>query len=155
MHCRCIGVASKYLLQLLHDLLEGRLQLLGHSPLHCRQLAQRVVFLHTHIHTASLYSRLNVPLAAMHTSLCRDMLLVCNMGSIRGQHGVNMQYAVMHAICAQMIDFLVSDFPLSATFAACSLTQKPHDCVDNMVCVLGWTPYIRIPGRTAPVQMVC
>ena len=47
MHCRCIGVANKYLLQLLHDLLEGRLQLLGHSPLHCRQLAQRVVFLHT------------------------------------------------------------------------------------------------------------
>jgi len=52
MHCQCAGVLGKYLLQLLHDLLEGGLQLLGHSPLHGCQLAQRVVFLHTH--TASL-----------------------------------------------------------------------------------------------------
>ena len=40
---------SNYLLQLLHDLLEGGLQLLGHRPLHGRQLAQSIVLLHLHM----------------------------------------------------------------------------------------------------------
>ena len=40
---------SNHLLQLLHDFLEGGLQLLGHRPLHGRQLAQGVVLLHSHM----------------------------------------------------------------------------------------------------------
>lgn len=79
MHCQCIGVPSKYLLQSLHDLLEGGLQLLGHSPFHCRQLAERVVFLHPH--TASLCTGLNMPHAAMHALLWIYKLLICNLES--------------------------------------------------------------------------
>ncbi len=44
-----------------------------------------------------------------------------------------MQFAVMHATFERMFDCLIIGLPLSADFAARSLTDKPHDCVENMV----------------------
>jgi len=63
-----------------------------------------------------------------------------------------MQHAVMRVTSESIFGCLVSVFPLSPAFAVCSLTQKPHDCVESLVSFLFLTSYIHIPGHTPPVS---
>ena len=90
-------------------------------------------------------------------SFCTHTLLVCVLDSIchmlqcmhcSGYTSCSFATWSQHATSETIFDCLVT---LSAAFAACSLTEKPHDCIENLVCFLVWTSYIPIPGHTAPV----
>ena len=117
MHCQCTGVPSIYLLQLLHDLLEGGLQLLGHSPLHCCQLAQRVVFLHIHTLLVCNLDTKGHMLRCMH----RSAQTVCWFVTWSQHATCNMQR------CMQPLNEFLTAWSQFAAFAAFPLTEKPHD----------------------------